>query len=637
MATIGPTFQSASLYVGDLAHDVTEGLLFELFNRVGPVASIRVCRDTVTRRSLGYSYVNFHNFQDAERALDTMNFSEIKNRPCRIMWSQRDPSLRRSAVGNIYIKNLANNVDNKGLYDIFSVFGNILSCKVAMNENGVSKGYGYVHYETAESAEDAISKFNGNSIEELPVTVTHFVPSQRRPNQNAWTNIYVKQFPETWTEQKLNEVFSAVGPIQSCHLKLDEEGKSKCFGFVNFQNHQDAEKAVAELHEKVIEENFTLYVARHQKKAEHQRNLQVRANMISSEKVIKFQGLNLYIKNLDDAITEEMLKATFSPFGTITSARIMRNEDGSSKGFGFVCYSAAEEATRAMTELHSKVLGNKPLTVTLHQPREIRQQYLAQTRNRGVQPYAGQNMQMPYMPGGYMVGQAGFPGARRDFPAPYNQMYQRQPPRVPYGPRGPPAGGYYQMPAYNMQQMPAYNMPQQQRQIRPVSQNMMPNVGGGGRGGQGMGRNVQPRNNNMSTGRGQQATGPSSPNRGPQGGRGQMGQQQYSNNQGRNNQGGAMQAPNANATPAPSATDMSQPLDDQMLAQADPAQQKNIIGERLFPLIHQHQASLAGKITGMLLEMDNAELLNLIESPEALMGKIEEALHVLKQHGITEQ
>jgi polyadenylate-binding protein len=76
----------------------------------------------------------------------------------------------------------------------------------------------------------------------------------------------------------------------------------------------------------------------------------------------------------------------------------------------------------------------------------------------------------------------------------------------------------------------------------------------------------------------------------------------------------------------------AEPITPASLAAAPPEQQKQILGERLFPLIAALEPMLAGKITGMLLEMDNGELLNLLESPEALSAKIKEAMSVLQVH-----
>lgn len=65
-----------------------------------------------------------------------------------------------------------------------------------------------------------------------------------------------------------------------------------------------------------------------------------------------------------------------------------------------------------------------------------------------------------------------------------------------------------------------------------------------------------------------------------------------------------------------------EPLTSSMLAEAQPQEQKQMLGERLFPLIHGMYPDLAGKITGMLLEIDNSELIHMLESRDSLKAKV---------------
>lgn len=449
MAAIPPptSFQSTSLYVGDLGLDITEGNLFELFNTVGPVASIRVCRDTVTRRSLGYAYVNFHSPHDAERALDTLNNTNLRGRPIRVMWSQRDPSVRKSGVGNIFIKNLDKSIDHKALYDTFSDFGNILSCKVALDEKGVSKGYGFVHYETQKMADEAIQKVNGCTIGNSPliVFVGKFISKKERQQQNAqnFTNVFVKNLSLNATYEDIESLFAKYGKITSGVLMKTEEGKPKGFGFFNFENHEAAMKAVEELNNTLYMEKV-IYVARAQKKSERKQELQqtYRSYLLDNMK----KGVNLYIKNLDDDVTDNALNDEFKRFGNITSAVVMKDEKGVSKGFGFVCFGNPEEANRALNEMNNKQVWSKPLYVSFAQRKEERRAHLE----------AQYRMPRPPRP---MMPAAMFPFTQPNLPLVYPHMV----------PRRGGWNGSQQVPSF--QQPFQYPLPQQAQQpIRPGGQ-----------------------------------------------------------------------------------------------------------------------------------------------------------------------
>jgi len=91
--------------------------------------------------------------------------------------------------------------------------------------------------------------------------------------------------------------------------------------------------------------------------------------------------------------------------------------------------------------------------------------------------------------------------------------------------------------------------------------------------------------------------------------------------------GGVPRNAPAGAPPPPSV------LTSTALAAASPLDQKQMLGEVIYMRIFGSNPDLAGKITGMLLEMDNSELLHLLEDSEAMENKVTEAISVLNDYG----
>jgi polyadenylate-binding protein len=409
---------------------------------------------------------------------------------------------------------------------------------------------------------------------------------ERGGNKFRFTNVYVKNLPLEWSKEDLETQFGKYGQVTSSMLNVDADGKSKGFGFVNFKNPENASAAVDALNGYDIGEGKKLYVVRAQKKEEREKELRERFEQLKIERQKKYAGVNLYVKNLHDDVDDDRLNAEFAKFGTITSAHVMRDSNKKSKGFGFVCFSTTEEATKAVTDMNGRILLAKPLYVALAQRKEVRRAQLeAQYAQRAK---VGMPMPQPHV----------FPGG------------------MPQVPGGPAPGPMF----YQGVRQPNFVYPQQ---MMARQWNMTHGAPSGQTGGQAGAMQMRPPHPSVSVGgfqlmaMNQRPTRARGQNR-PAGG-GRQGQQQMMAKQ-----QPAQQQQAAVANP---------PLTAKALAEADDEQKKQMIGERLFPLIKQKQPTLAGKITGMLLEMDNTELLHLLESQPALNEKIQEALEVLNEHG----
>jgi len=308
----------------------------------------------------------------------------------------------------------------------------------------------------------------------------------------------------------------------------------------------------------------------------------------------RYQGVNLYVKNLDDTVDSEMLRKHFEVHGVITSAKVMGDDSGRSKGFGFVCFEKPDDATKAVVEMNNRMVAGKPLYVALAQRKEDRKaqlasQYMQRMASMRMQGAAGLPVYAPANAGFYV--QSALPNQRGPFVSANAAIQAQMRGNVGNVPRWNGIGNAGFGAGY---MFGGHRGPRQQGGVRPPY---------GAATGNRMVQQQQP----IRQQRGSAVAGPTAvhPNYYRQA-RPAMAQQHHPGN---------VQKEDLTSK----------------LAAAPPQEQKQILGEHLYPLISQLcKEDMVGKITGMMLEMENSELLVLLDNPDMLQERVQEASNVLQ-------
>lgn len=363
-----------TVYVSELDKATAEHDLYNFFAQIGPVQSVKIVKDQFSKRPLGYAYVNFQQ-QDHAKAALALDLKLIRGKPCRVKPFQKDPTNTHHTKTKIFVSNLLSSITDKELTDLFSPYGTIVSCFIPIDvTKNKPRGFAHIQYDTPESAEKAIEALNGREFQGNKLYVKHhFSKYDKAANivehKANFTNIYIKNIDRQVTEDQFRELFEKQGTIVSLSLPLDDENLSRGFGFVNYETHDQAVAAVSALHNFELN-GKRLHVCRTQKKYEREEELRQTYEAGRNQYIAKYASTNLYIKNLDKSVDQDVLYKEFSPFGHITSAKIMTGDDGVSKGFGFVCYSNSDEAQQAINNKNDTELMGQIISVSLAKRRQ---------------------------------------------------------------------------------------------------------------------------------------------------------------------------------------------------------------------------------------------------------------------------
>ena len=169
----------------------------------------------------------------------------VKGKPIRICnYEGRGGGHKEKKINqSLLVKNIDTSITQKEFYKMFLKYGDIESGKLEYDENGNSKGYGYIYYSNEKEAEEAKKNLNGKEINGKQLNIVNLVYSN---NQGKNLTLFVVNFPLNFTDIDLRKLFEKYGNIIYSSVIKDQMGNSKGSGYITFSNFEETSKCISD-------------------------------------------------------------------------------------------------------------------------------------------------------------------------------------------------------------------------------------------------------------------------------------------------------------------------------------------------------------------------------------------------------
>ncbi|XP_059711568.1 nucleolin [Haemorhous mexicanus] len=302
-----------------------------------------------------FGYVDFSSAEDLDKALQ-MNGKklmglEIKLEKAKSKEAMKEDKKERDAR-TLFLKNLPYRVTEDNIREVFE---NALEVRIVMNKDGSSKGMAYIEFKTEAEANKALEEKQGIEIDGRAVVIDFTGEKSQQEHQKGESKtLIVNNLSYSATEVTLQEVFKKASSIK---VPQNNQGRPKGYAFVDFATTEDAREALNSYNNTEIE-GRTIRLEFSAQKG----NTNARGGGGFGQ-----QSKTLFVRGLSEDTTEETLRESFE--GSI-SARIVTDRDtGSSKGFGFVDFSSAEDAKAAKEAMEDGEIDGNKVTLDFAKPK----------------------------------------------------------------------------------------------------------------------------------------------------------------------------------------------------------------------------------------------------------------------------